>query len=89
MRRDEILRLLREQPFRPFRLRLTNGITHDIRHPDMAIVTPSAVYVGVPGAGAAIDAADDIVVVSFLHVVQIEYLAPPAASATPSQPTSS
>jgi hypothetical protein len=69
MRRDELLRLLREQPFRPFRLRLSNGIVPEVRHPDMAIVTPSALYVGVPATGNPPEVADDIVIVALLHIV--------------------
>ena len=42
----------------------------------MAIVTPSAVYVGVPAPGSAASTADDIVVGSLLHVLTMEYLTP-------------
>jgi hypothetical protein len=41
MRRVEILRLLLAQPFQ---IRLSNGTTGAIRHPDMALPTPSAVH---------------------------------------------
>jgi hypothetical protein len=82
MRREELLRLLRSQPFRPFRLRLSNDTTYEIRHPDMAIVTLSAVYVGVPSPGATTAAADDIVIVSLLHVLTMEYLAPAGSIAS-------
>jgi len=78
MRREEIIRLLRDQPFRPFRLRLSDGRTLDIRHPDMAIPTLSAVYVGVSSPGSTV--ADDILVVSLVHVVTLEYLDLPAGS---------
>ena len=75
MRRDEILQLLRQQPFQPFRLRLSNGIVHEIRHPDMGIVTPSAMVVGVPSQGAAaVDAAENFVIISLVHIVQVEFL---------------
>ena len=82
MRRDGLLCLLRAQPFRPFRLRLSNDTTYEIRHPDMAISTLSAVYVGVPTPGATTNAADDIVVVSLLHVLTMEYLAPANSTAS-------
>jgi hypothetical protein len=81
MRRDELLRLLREQPFRPFRMRFSNGVVHEIRHPDMAIVTPSAVYVGI-SANTAPDAAEDIVIVALVHIVQIEYVSPQTTTST-------
>ena len=68
---DELLRLVR-----------TGGITHEIRHPEMAIVTPSTVFIGIPAADAPAPAAGDVVVVSLLHIVQIEYLPSPTAPAT-------
>jgi hypothetical protein len=82
MRREELIRLLRQQPFQPIRLRLSNGIVHEIRHPDMAIVLPSAVHVGVSRTGASADLADDFVIVSLIHIVQIEVLAPHSPAAT-------
>ncbi len=88
MRREELLRLLRDQPFRPFRLRLSNGMVYEVRHPDMAIVTPSAIYVGVPSPGATVQAAEDIVIASLLHVVQLEYSGP-APAPMPSQSANS
>jgi len=81
MRRDDIVQLLQEKPFRPIRLRLSNGIAHEIRHPEMAIVTPSSVVVGIPATNSQPPAAEDYVVVSLIHVVQIEHL-------TPAQPSS-
>ncbi len=74
VQREEVIRLLRTQPFKPIRLRLSNGFTHDIRHSDMAIVTPSTVYVGIPHQGATAEVAEDIVIVSLMHVLQMEYL---------------
>ncbi len=83
MRRDELIRLLRAQPFRPFRLKLSNGAVHEIRHPDMAIVTPSAIYIGVAAAGAHTVAAEDIVIVALVHVNEVEYLSPPTPTTAP------
>jgi hypothetical protein len=72
----EVIRLLRDQPFKPFRLRISNGGTYDVRHPDMAIVTPTAVYVGIPPKDPNVPFAKDIVTVSLDHVVEMEYLSP-------------
>jgi hypothetical protein len=73
--------VLQERPFRPFRLVLTGGVVHEIRHPEMAIVTPSTVFIGIPAPDAPAPAAGDVVIVSLLHVVQIEYLPSPATPA--------
>ena len=82
MRRDGLVKVLQERPFKPFRLILTNGIRHDVRHPDMAIVTPSTIFVGIPASSGPAGAAEDVVIVGLGHVVQIEYLS--TASPTPS-----
>ncbi len=38
MRAEEIQRHLKRQPFQPFRLFLSNGMSYDIRHPELMIV---------------------------------------------------
>jgi hypothetical protein len=35
MRPEDVLRWLRAQPFRPFRITLNSGRTFDVRHPEM------------------------------------------------------
>ncbi len=69
MRAEELRELLKQAPFQPIRLHLSNGATVDIRHPDMAIVSRSLVAIGVPGES---DVADHIVHFNLLHIVQIE-----------------
>jgi hypothetical protein len=44
--------LLRQQPFRPFRVVMSSGEAYEVRHPEMAWVTKNDLFVG-------IDAADD------------------------------
>ena len=48
MQPDDILRALRTQPFRPFRLVLGDGKTYEIRHPELVIVDDLTLVVGVP-----------------------------------------
>jgi hypothetical protein len=73
--REQLLQLLRQRPFVPFHLRLSNGIVHEIRHPDLAMVSPSYIVVGVPAGDAGGPAISESVIVSLLHVVQVELLA--------------
>jgi hypothetical protein len=40
---QQILTYLKDQPFRPFRIRMTSGRTYDIRHPKMAKVARDCV----------------------------------------------
>ena len=72
----EVIRLLRDQPFKPFRMKISNGVAYEVRHPDMAIVTPTAVYVGIPPTEPDAPFAKDIVIVSLDHVVDMEYVSP-------------
>jgi hypothetical protein len=45
---QEVIDLLRRQPFEPFRIHLTDGTVYEVRHPDQCIVTFSAVHVALP-----------------------------------------
>jgi hypothetical protein len=46
---EELRGLLREQPFQPFRIMMTDGTHHDIRHPDLLWVGARTAYVGLTG----------------------------------------
>ena len=39
--------LLRQKPFRPFRLVMSSGESYEVRHPEMAWVTKNDILVGV------------------------------------------
>jgi len=81
--REQILRLLRQRPFQPFRLHLSSGITHEVRHPELAMVSPSYIVVGVPADETLVPAIRDSVIIALLHVVQVEPLAvvtPPSSN---------
>ncbi len=80
MGQQELTNVLRRQPVEPFRVSLTNGQTFDIHHPDMALVTRSSVHIGIPAGPPGKERASDVVIVSLIHVVKIEFL----AAATPS-----
>jgi hypothetical protein len=70
MRPDDLLRALRERPFVPFRLHVSDGIAYEIIGPEMAFVERSTVTVGVPIPGQP-----DVmlnVVVSLLHITRLE-----------------
>ena len=82
MRREELGRLLQIRPFKPFRLRLTNDSILVIRHPEMAMVTPSAVHIGIPAADGTPGTVDDIAIVSLLHVMKIESVFAPTPPTT-------
>jgi hypothetical protein len=59
-------------------MRLTNDSLIDIQHPEMAIVTPSAVYLGIPAADGTPSAVDDIEIVSLVRAMKIANVPAPA-----------
>jgi hypothetical protein len=64
--------LLRQQPFKPFRLVMSSGESYEVRHPEMAWVTMNDVYVGIDGAanGLPVEAR----ICPLLHVATVEPL---------------
>ena len=64
--------LLKQTPFQPFRLVMSSGQSYEVRHPEMAFLSRTSLYVG-------IDVADDGVpaefrICSLLHVTTVEPL---------------
>lgn len=70
--------LLRLQPFRPFRIVMSSGQSYEIRHPEMAMLTRTAILVGVGELDEGIPA--EFRICSLLHVTAIEPLTPAATS---------
>jgi len=76
---EELRAVLRTQPFRPFRLVMTDGQSYDIRHPELMMVGRRSAIVGLTG-----DPGQTFyelpVQVDLLHVIRLEPLetAPPA-----------
>jgi len=70
MRFQEIQDALRKQPFEPFRIQLSNGQTHEIRHPEFAALSRTSVVVGIPTRRDGVP--DRFAQVDLLHVVAIE-----------------
>lgn len=62
--------LLAHRPFKPFRIVMSSGLEYEVRHPEMAMLTRTDLFVG-------IDIADDGIpahfkICSLLHVTAIE-----------------
>ncbi len=71
--------LLKQQPFQPFRLVMSSGQSYQVRHPDMARLTRTDIFVGV-------DVGDDGIperfkICSLLHVTAVEPLISTASRA--------
>ncbi len=78
MRPDDVRARLHAQPFQPFRIRLSNGITYDITHPDLVMVGRSALVIGTPAPDLPPGVHGVAVSVSLLHVAELLSLTSPA-----------
>jgi hypothetical protein len=78
MRPDDLLEVLLQRPFRPFRLYLVDGTVYEIRHPDLVWVGRSVAQVGQTAVGepASMDRADRV---ALLHICRPEPLASPSS----------
>lgn len=73
MRPEELRALLRRTPYIPIRIHFSDGLTYDIKHPEMAFLTRSTVEIGIEeqeGSGIA----DAVHYCSLLHIVRVENL---------------
>ena len=67
---EGIRELLRQQPFKPFRLVMSSGKAYEVRHPEMAMLLRNDILVGVDIADDGMPAEFDIW--PLLHVASIE-----------------
>jgi hypothetical protein len=83
MRAEDVRRVLRRQPFRPFRLCESDGTVYDILHPEQTLVGASTVLVDTLLFASAqappADEAQDYVTISLLHITRLDPIRPPAA----------
>jgi len=68
--------LLRQRPFRPFRVVMSSGEAYEIRHPQMAFLTQTDIIVGVRELEEGIP--EEFRICPLLHVTAIQ----PTSSAT-------
>lgn len=81
MRPDDINRVLRRQPFQPFRIHLSNGQAFDIRHPELAIVGRSTMVIGLPAPDLPPSTYDFFEIIALMHINRLEPL-PTVSTAT-------
>ena len=62
--------LLSKRPFQPLVLVMSSGERYAVRHPEMAMLTRTALYIGIGEEADGIPA--DAVWVSLLHVAAVE-----------------
>ena len=71
-----IRKLLAAQPFKPFRIHLSDGSNYAVPHPEFAWVFGRTVFVGIAGPSADDGFAEEL---SILHITRIEKLGPAKA----------
>jgi hypothetical protein len=62
--------LLGRRPFEPFRVILSSGQAYDVRHPEMAWLTRTTLYVGTNTAPEGVP--EEAVMCSLLHIASVE-----------------
>jgi hypothetical protein len=84
-RPEDIQARLRQQPFRPLRLIVSEGLRYDIVHPDLVMVGQRDLTIGSPSPDNP-TIYDRVTQVAIVHVVGIENLpvtTPPGANGPP------
>jgi hypothetical protein len=72
MRPEDINRLLRRQPFQPFRVFLSNGRTYEVRHRELAAVGRSTMFIGMPAPDLPPLTYDEFAIVVLLHINDVQ-----------------
>jgi hypothetical protein len=86
MRAEDLLEMLRNRPFVPFRIHMTDGRTYDIVHPEAVLVLRSRAIIGLrPDAETNIpDRSEQI---ALLHIVRTSEIPGVGAERAPSPAT--
>jgi hypothetical protein len=69
--------MLARRPFQPVRVVLSSGLSYEIRHPEMALLTKTSLLVGIDLAEDGVPA--EFKILSLLHVTAIEPITQQAA----------
>jgi hypothetical protein len=70
MHAKEILQKLREQPFEPFAIHMSDGSSYAITHPDQVLLTPTIARIGIkPGPDPKL--AEEIATCSLVYVARL------------------
>lgn len=71
---EELREVLRQQPFHPFRLLMTDGVGYEVRHPDLLLIGRRSAVVGTTDHEGE-PFYERTVRVDLMHVIRVEPLA--------------
>jgi hypothetical protein len=72
MSQHDLLEMVRQRPFHPFRIHVSDGTVYEIRHPEMMVVGRSKALVFFPPEGLPLPALDRYEAVALLHITRLE-----------------
>jgi hypothetical protein len=78
MAREEVLKLWRARPFKPFRIITVVDEAIDVRHPNLMLVAGEMITIGQPHPIEPPPSASDLVWLEFDDIGRVEPLAPVA-----------
>jgi hypothetical protein len=67
---QDFQKLLARRPFQPFRVILSSGERYEVRHPEMAFLTRTTLYVATTTAPEGVP--DEVNMLSLLHITAVE-----------------
>jgi len=79
MSQKDLLEILGQKPFQPFRIHVSDGTVYLIRHPKMMVVGRTKAFVFFPPADMILPAVDRVEYVALLHITRLEPVATSAA----------
>jgi len=82
MRPEAIVEMLREKPFRPFRIYLSDGTVYEIRHAELVMVGRSKAMIFFPIGDEPHAVFERYISVSLLHITRLDPVPPPAEAAS-------
>jgi hypothetical protein len=80
MRPDDLRAFLLRKPFRPFRLRILETTSFELRHPELVQLGPTTITIHVPAVGPPSPVGARLVTVALLHISSLELLPVPGSS---------
>jgi hypothetical protein len=83
MHRDDLRNLLRQRPFLPFRLYVTDGTNYEIRHPESAIISRTLLQLSAPAPSTMQAIIERQFGIALIHIMRYEQdvpLPPPSSN---------